>query len=285
MPKKKADFFNGGRGINFSEYEMEEDSNSSERPISMDEETSRESHTSGIHSGEISPLYSNSPVDPHSSALSWNEYAGPSSSTQYDSQSPQYLPTPRFPAAPFPTYLPPSFGQLEPHSQPSAFSLNMPHRHFHAQSVLHSHTHATAPIVNPIPASSAFSTPPTIFPEPSYGPFMASAGYSSLRPMEPHGSIGVGYSDFPQGAEAPVGLGGERTGEMKKKKRQQKCSLCSNHNISVDVKGHKWFCPYRNCPCERCTITRGRQHHMKEQQKLTRHLQRLQWSLERLEFN
>ena len=56
----------------------------------------------------------------------------------------------------------------------------------------------------------------------------------------------------------------------RKKKRPQKCRLCANHNIQEDVKGHKWYCPFRNCPCHNCEITKKTQYYMKERQKLTR---------------
>ncbi|KAL7631236.1 UNVERIFIED_CONTAM: hypothetical protein RMT77_018461 [Armadillidium vulgare] len=54
--------------------------------------------------------------------------------------------------------------------------------------------------------------------------------------------------------------------------RKQKCSLCFNHGIVSEKKGHKWKCPYRDCNCDSCVITKGRQKTMKEQQKLTRDL-------------
>ncbi|XP_069975539.1 doublesex- and mab-3-related transcription factor C2 isoform X2 [Penaeus vannamei] len=66
----------------------------------------------------------------------------------------------------------------------------------------------------------------------------------------------------------------EEDDPKKKKKRQQRCRLCANHGIYVEVKGHKWYCPYRDQHnCEKCEITRKRQYYMAEQQKLTREQQ------------
>lgn len=53
--------------------------------------------------------------------------------------------------------------------------------------------------------------------------------------------------------------------------------MCANHGIYVEVKGHKWYCPYREQHnCEKCEITRKRQYYMAEQQKLTREQQQQQ---------
>ena len=56
--------------------------------------------------------------------------------------------------------------------------------------------------------------------------------------------------------------------------RSQKCSLCANHGIVENKKGHKQFCPYKDCQCDWCKITKGRQETMKNQQKLSRQLKR-----------
>lgn len=63
----------------------------------------------------------------------------------------------------------------------------------------------------------------------------------------------------------------------KKSKRKQRCRMCANHGIYVEIKGHKWYCPYREQHnCEKCEITRKRQYYMAEQQKLTREQQQQQ---------
>lgn len=71
------------------------------------------------------------------------------------------------------------------------------------------------------------------------------------------------------------GIAGARTssGSGRCQKRPQRCRMCANHGLLVDMKGHKWYCPFRECPCGDCEITRKTQYYMKERQKLTRHQQ------------
>lgn len=54
-----------------------------------------------------------------------------------------------------------------------------------------------------------------------------------------------------------------------------RCRLCANHNRYVEIKGHKWYCPFKSPEhsCSKCEITRKRQFFMAEQQKLTREQQ------------
>ncbi|KAL7647813.1 UNVERIFIED_CONTAM: hypothetical protein RMT77_001422 [Armadillidium vulgare] len=59
----------------------------------------------------------------------------------------------------------------------------------------------------------------------------------------------------------------------KGKKRAQRCRMCANHKKLVDMKGHKWYCKYRDCRCSDCDITRNCQNYMKKRQKLTRQQQ------------
>lgn len=40
-----------------------------------------------------------------------------------------------------------------------------------------------------------------------------------------------------------------------------RCRLCANHNRYVEIKGHKWYCPFKSPDhsCSMCEITRKRQ--------------------------
>lgn len=73
------------------------------------------------------------------------------------------------------------------------------------------------------------------------------------------------------GGQPPENIG-ESSSAGQKQQRNPMCSKCRNHGLMSAVKGHKRFCPKKDCRCKLCKLTVKRQKVMATNVKVTRAL-------------
>ncbi|XP_052123736.1 protein doublesex isoform X2 [Frankliniella occidentalis] len=85
--------------------------------------------------------------------------------------------------------------------------------------------------------------------------------HSVLAPATPSSSSGGGGGGAPS-SHVPSSSGNART--------PPNCALCRNHRLKIGLKGHKRYCKYRYCDCDKCQLTAERRRVMALQTALRR---------------
>lgn len=53
-------------------------------------------------------------------------------------------------------------------------------------------------------------------------------------------------------------------------RKESNCVRCRNHGLRVTLKGHKTYCPYASCSCDKCSFTAEQQRQMRLQGAIRR---------------
>ncbi|XP_064105813.1 uncharacterized protein LOC135215234 isoform X2 [Macrobrachium nipponense] len=77
-----------------------------------------------------------------------------------------------------------------------------------------------------------------------------------------------GGAGEPAGGEHTTDSSGAANGTSSTK--LQKCDMCRNHGEIMSKRAHKNACPYQDCLCELCSLTRKRRYIMRLQQRVRR---------------
>lgn len=67
-----------------------------------------------------------------------------------------------------------------------------------------------------------------------------------------------------------LGMNADQNGMTESGRKESNCVRCRNHGLKIVLRGHKQYCPYAVCTCDKCRFTAEQQRQMRLQNAIRR---------------